>query len=294
MTISIDDLRAVVLVAEEAGFGKAADALRLTQSALTRRLQKVEEELGARLFDRSTRQVRPTALGTEFLPAARRILNEYERSLAGIRDVIAKRRGLVTMTSLMTIAYGVLPGVLGGFNDRYPEIQVRVLDDTGDRIAGHVRSGAAEFGVDMEHPSDPDLGFEPLLTEPYVLACHPTHALAGATPLRWEDMEGRKLAVLGGASGIGRQLEASGRTGRWLFEVQHLSTLMGLIADGRVAGIVPALVLNAHAVAGLVSRPLADPGASRRIGVIRRRGAAMSPAASSLLDHVRSGLRRLP
>ena len=294
MTISIDDLRAVVQVADDTGFGKAAATLRLTQSALTRRLQKVEEELGARLFDRSTRQVRPTAIGNEFLPAARRILNEYERSLGGIRDVIAKRRGLVTMTSLMTVAYGVLPAVLSGFNDRYPKIQVRLLDDTGDRIAEHVKSGDAEFGVDMEHAADPDLSFEPLLTEPYVVACRPTHPLAGSNPIEWEDMQNHRLAVLGAASGIGRQLDAANRSGQWLFEVQHLSTLMGLIGDGRVAGIVPALVLGAHRGADLVSRPLADQGASRRIGVIRRRGAAMSPAARSLLDHVRRELRQLP
>lgn len=293
MIISLDDLRAFILVADKQGFGKAAESLNLTQSALTRRLQKVEEYLGARLFDRSTRQVDLTAIGREFLPSARRILHEYERSLAGIEDVIAKRSGMVTMTSLMTVAFGVLPSVLADFNAEYPDIRVRILDDTGSRIAGHIRSGAAEFGIDMAHATDPDIDFEPVLTEPYIVACHPSHPLAGSGPLRWEDLNRHRCVSLGPASGIGRQLNVPQTGQNWIFEVQHLSTMMGLIASGSVVGIVPSLVLHANPGTDLVSLALIDPPANRDIGLVTRRGGALSPAAETLMSTIREELRRV-
>lgn len=194
------------------------------------------------------------------------------------------------MTSLMTVAFGVLPTVLHRFNEAYPEIRVRILDDTGSRIAEHIRAGSAEFGVDMAHAPTPDIDFEPVLTEPYVVACHPSHPLAGKGPLRWEDLNRHRCVSLGPASGIGSQLHVPQTGQNWIFEVQHLSTMMGLIASGKVAGIVPSLVLHANPGTDLINRPLVDPSASREIGLITRRGSALSPAAETLMSMIKQEL----
>ena len=74
--IDIDGIQAFVLVADLGGFSKAADQLHLTQTALTRRIQKLEAYLSVRLLDRTTRSVHLTAVGREFLPQARRLVNE--------------------------------------------------------------------------------------------------------------------------------------------------------------------------------------------------------------------------
>lgn len=284
MNIGLEDIRAFLVIAELQSFSQAADRLAVSQSALTRRIQKVEDHLGARLFDRSTRHVAPTAVGRAFLPMAERMVGAFERSLGQIDDVIRKRRGVVTVASLMTVAFGLLPRVARAFAQAYPEVRLRILDATGSEIADHVRSGEAEFGIDMEGEPDADLAFEPLAVERYVLACRPDHPLAGASPVDWSALAAHECVVLGPQSGIGRQLRAAVPTLDWRFEMQHLSTVMGFLAAGIGVAAIPSLALSSTNPADLVYRPLTEPVVERRIGVIRRRGAALSPAAQSLRD----------
>ncbi len=286
MNVTLEDVRAFLVVAELESFSRAADRLAVSQSALTRRIQKIEDHLGARLFNRSTRHVELTTVGRDFEPLARRMVGEFERSLARINDVIQKKSGIVTIASLMTVAFGMLPRVAARFNAAYPNIRMRVLDATGSEIGNHVRSGEAEFGIDMEGEPDAEIAFEPLTAERYVLACRPDHALAGDTPVRWSAIRGHACLVLGAKSGIGRQLRASVPTLDWQFEMQHLSTVLGFLNAGIGVAAIPALALTSVNRANLVYRPLKDPEVTRRIGIIRRRGASLSPAAQSLREDV--------
>lgn len=291
MNITLDDIRAFLVIAELQSFSQAAERLAVSQSALTRRIQKIEDHLGARLFDRSTRRVDLTAVGRDFTPLAHRMLGEFERALGQIGDVIQKRRGVVTIASLMTVAFGLLPLVAERFNAAHPQVRLRILDATGPEILEHVRSGDAEFGIDMEGEPDAEIAFEPLAIEHYVLACPPGHPLAGSDPIPWSMVAGHRCAVLGPDSGIGRQLRAAVPVLDWQFEMQHLSTLMGFLAAGMGIAAIPALALTAMRPAELVSRPLVDPDVKRRIGIIRRRGAALSPAAQGLRDEVIAAFR---
>ena len=286
MNVSLEDVRAFLSVAELESFSKAADRLAVSQSALTRRIQKIEDHLGARLFHRSTRRVELTAVGREFGPLARRMVGEFERSLGQIGDVIEKRRGIVTVASLMTVAFGLLPLVAARFAAAYPAVRLRILDATGAEISETVRSGEAEFGIDMEGETEAELAFEPLAEERYVLASRPGHPLAGAEPIRWAEVKDHAFLTLGAESGIGRQLRAAVPAQPWQMEMQHLSTVMGFLTAGLGVAAIPALAMQSIAKESLVYRPLIEPAVSRRIGIIRRRGAPLSPAAQSLREHV--------
>lgn len=286
MNISLEDVRAFLVISELESFRQAADRLAVSQSALSRRVRKIEDQLGARLFDRSTRRVALTAVGREFIPLAQRMVGEFERSLERIGDVIGRRRGLVTVASLMTVACGVLPRVAERFGAANPNVKLRILDATGPEILEHVRSGEAEFGIDMEGEPDAEIAFEPLAVEHYVLACRPDHPLAGTAPLPWSAVEGHRCVVLGPDSGIGRQLRASVPSIDWQVEMQHLGTVLGFLAAGVGVAAVPALALSSINSAELSYRRLTRPEVERRIGLIRRRGAALSPAALGLRDFV--------
>ena len=286
MNISLGDVRAFVVIAELESFKQAAERLAVSQSALSRRVQKIEDHLGARLFDRSTRRVALTAIGREFVPLAHRMVGEFERSLGRIGDVIQKRTGVVTIASLMTVACGLLPLAAERFGAEHPDIKLRILDATGPDILEHVRSGEAEFGIDMEGAPDAEIAFEALAVEHYVLACRPEHPLAGKTPLPWSAVTGHRCIVLGPDSGIGRHLRAVLPSIEWQFEMQHLSTVLGFLAAGIGVAAVPALALTSANSANLTCRRLTDPGIERRIGLIRRRGAALSPAAQRLREVV--------
>ena len=120
MNYELQDLRAFVKIAEFGNFHEAANAIHLSQPALTRRMQKLEEGLGTQLLDRTTRRVSLTAVGRDFLPKARRLLDDFERSILGIRELAERQSGQVTLACIPTAAFYFLPTVIREFNRQYP------------------------------------------------------------------------------------------------------------------------------------------------------------------------------
>jgi DNA-binding transcriptional LysR family regulator len=78
---------------------------------------------------------------------------------------VAQRKGLVSFACLLSVASGLLPNILTRFRSEVPGVKVRVLDDTGLRVADHLRLGRAEFGIDMWHADTPEFDFEPVVTD---------------------------------------------------------------------------------------------------------------------------------
>jgi DNA-binding transcriptional LysR family regulator len=265
--------------------------MRLTQSALTQRLKKLEDALGARLIDRTTRTVAPTAIGQTFLPAARRLLAQFERTVADIQDVVDIRGGRVTIASLISVATNILPAVLERFGARHPTVRVRVLDESEQDIVEHVRRGDAEFAIDMEMDApDADLIFTTVMQDRFVMACRRDHPLAAGGPVRWEALTDMPVVTLGQRSGTSRllyaQLPRAENNLAWRYEVQHLSTKMAFIEAGLGVGIIPEMSMQTHTGAGgaLVYRPLVEPDLSRSIVIVERRAATLSPAAAALKE----------
>src|ERR671911_2343821 len=126
MNFEFLDLRAFIAVADLGSFHRAAKSLNLSQPALSRRIQKLEESLGAPLLERSTRHVALTMVGRDFIPKVRRFLDEFETSVLSIRDLGARSGGLVSIASVPTAVFYFLPRTIGRFSAAYPRI--RILD----------------------------------------------------------------------------------------------------------------------------------------------------------------------
>jgi DNA-binding transcriptional LysR family regulator len=131
MTIDLDQLRTFVAVAEAGSLTSAAQTLHVSLPAISRRVTALERELGVALLTRSTRRVALTQTGREFMPRARRLLDELEESLLGIRETAASRRGLVTLACIPTAAYYFLPTTLAAFARRFS----RAVDAAADHAA---------------------------------------------------------------------------------------------------------------------------------------------------------------
>lgn len=285
----LKEIAAFVQVAELGSFKEAAQELHLTPSALTQRLQKLEEEVGARLVDRTTRFAALTAVGAAFLPAARRLLDQFDRSVSDLGDIVAARGGQVAIASLISAATYVLPAALARFSAECPEVRVRVLDDAERDIAEYVRRGDAEFAIDMyatEPVDDPDLEHIVIAEDPFVLACRPDHPAAKGGPIELDAVAEFPTIALGPRSGTSRLLSerAPGRapTLNWRYEVQHLTTMVGFIEAGIGVGVVPQMALRALADRQLAYRPLASSELTRAIVLTTRRGRSLSPSADRL------------
>lgn len=295
MAIDLDQLRAFVAVAEARGLTPAAETLHLSLPAISRRLSALEGELGVALLTRSTRRVALTQTGREFLPRARRLLDELEESLLGIRETAAQRRGLVTIACIPTAAYYFLPATLAAFARRFPAVRVRAMDLSADGVTEAVATGAAEFGIGMEGASHPEVTFRALRRDPFVLACRQDHPFARRRTLRWADLEGERLVGVSRRSGnrliLDRALLPRGIEPNWHYEAEHLSTSLGLVEAGLGLAVVPRLALPREPHPVLVARPLTDPAVDRATGLLLRRGAEPGPAARALIALLEKGMR---
>lgn len=173
MNFDLADLRAFVTVAELGSFRAASEALHITQPALSRRVDKLEQALGFRLLERTTRKVELNAMGRNFVPKARHVLHELESALLGMTDLSDRLRGQVSVACIPSAISNLLAEVVRKFHDAYPRIHVRLLDETAGEILLAVARSEADFGISYLGTQEPDLEFEPLLQEHFVLACRP-------------------------------------------------------------------------------------------------------------------------
>lgn len=288
MNFSLSDLRAFVAVAELSSFRAAATELHLSQPALSRRIEKLEDALGVRLFDRTTRSVEMTAVGREFSRKARELLNGLEESLLGIRDVATRVTGEVTVACVPSAVRYFLPAVLRKYHERWPRIVVRLIDEGANEVLNLIVRNEADFGLNYIGTQEPDVEFEPVLKEPFVVACPPDHPLARKRKVTWAELGQYDYMTVGKASGNRMLLDLAltdvPDRPQWYCEVRHVSTLVSLVEAGLGVAAVPRLAMPPGKHPTLTSVPLVEPTVSRTVGLIRRRGRSLSPAAQQLYD----------
>lgn len=288
MKIDLDDLEAFIAVAELGGFGTAAEQMNLSQPALSRRVLKLEETLGVALLERTTRRVDLTTVGRDFLPKARRVLDDLEVSLLSVREIAERRTGQVNVACVPTAAYYFIPEVIRIFNHDYPSIRVRIIDEGANTVLQSVIDREADLGINLLGAQEPDIQFEPLLQDPFVLACRKDHPLAQQEQVAWRELIPYRFITVGRMSGnrliLDLGLANIKDRPRWFYEVQHLSSSLGLIEAGLGIAALPRMAMPNEPHAVLTSRPLVEPLLTRTMGVIRRRGVALPPAAQSFYD----------
>lgn len=282
------DIRAFLAVVDMRSFHKAARSLNLSQPALSRRIQKLEASIGAPILERTTRNVALTAVGTELLPLMRRMIEEFDSSLFAGRELGPQRTGQVTIACLPTAAFYFLPTVIKRFNDEFPHIRIRILDLPANEGVQAVARGEVEFGINLMGASDPDLSFDTLLDDPFVLACRRDHALAAYDNIHWPQLVNHRLITVYRSSGnrvlLDSALAKANIKLNWFYEVTHLSTSLGLVEAGLGMSVLPRLATPQAEHPILVTRAIVDPIISRPIGIVRRRGATLSPSAEHFLE----------
>jgi DNA-binding transcriptional LysR family regulator len=288
MNFDLADLRAFVAVAELRSFRAAATSLHLSQPALSRRINKLEGALGVRLLDRTTRSVELSTVGRDFSRKAQELLNGLEESLLGIRDVAGKVTGEVTVACVPSAVRYFLPTVLKEYHERYPRILVRVLDEGANGVLSAVVRNEADFGLNYIGTQEPDVEFNGIFKESFVLACLADHPLARKRRVTWAELEQHEYMTVTKASGNRLLLDLAladvPKRPRWFCEVTHVSSLVSLVEAGLGIAAVPRLAMPPGDHPTLVCIPLVEPSITRTVGLIRRRGRPLTPAAQQLYD----------
>lgn len=294
---SIGQLRAFRAVYQLRKLRSAAEQLSLTQSAISVLIRQLEDGLGTRLFDRTTRSLHPTAAAVEAIVVAERILRDVDSLGAGLRDLSALRRGRIRIGVTPTLAEILMPPVVQAFTARNPGVQVVVDDCAPDQFVARVLGEHVDFGIGTPERAAADVDTSRLMADHLALVCRGDHPLAARKRLRWADLAGVPVITVRPGYGIRPLIDGAAATAGVQLdvvnEVSFLSTALWMTEAGLAASVMPSAYAAASAARrGLVVTRLAQPVVSRDIHLVTRRGRSLSPAAEGFVDLLRSELRR--
>jgi DNA-binding transcriptional LysR family regulator len=177
MGMDVRQLEMFRAVAEEGGFTRAAQRLRVSQSAVSRQVKLLEDELGGQLLHRSGKGVTVTAQGELLLRAANRIHRDLQDVAWQISETQKLQRGMLSLGGGMTVCMHVLPRLLKKFRSLYPDVELRVTSGTSEAILRLVRNHQVDLGLLTLPVVAADLTVHPVLREEMVVVTAPRHPL---------------------------------------------------------------------------------------------------------------------
>jgi DNA-binding transcriptional LysR family regulator len=292
--ISTKQLHAFIALNELKHFTRAAERCHLSQSAFSSVISKLETSVGARLFERDTRNVTLTPEGELFAGVARSLYAEIDAAFDNMADYVARRRGRVALAALPSLAANGLPAIIAEYRKRYPGIVVTLHDALSDQCLTMLREGRVDFVLTAPGPNLSEFEAKTLCSDPFYLVCRRDHRLAGKTCITLEDLEGCEMVHLAKSTSVRQhvdQLLRNVATVHSGLEVEHLATVAGLVQHGLGVSLVPELTLFQFRLLDLVAIPVDAPDIVRPIFIVRPKDRGLSIAAQGMLELVESGLR---
>ncbi len=296
--MNLSHLQAFVSVARQASFSAAADALHLTQPAVSKRILALEQALDTRLFDRGGREVRLTEAGRVLLEHAARALDELDTARRRIHDLASGDiRGRLVVATSHHVGLRRLPPVLSDFKRRYPEVRLELRFLESEEALAGIAGGDPELAViTLPRATPPRVVATALWRDELLVVCGRDHPLAGLqrpTPAQLVPHP----AILPGIETVTRQIvhEAFAAHGVELaveMSTNHLETIRMMVMLGLGWSVLPATLVDSR----LRTLPVAGLAMTRDLGVVRQRGRTLSNAARALLvalgDHADSASAR--
>ena len=202
----------------------------------------------------------------------------------------------MSVALLPSLAAGWLPGVLAGFRAQHPGVELDIADVLSEPCIERVATGKADFALAAIRADTPELQAEPFCEDGFHLVCRADHPLARqplpagrrSAAAQWRALAEWPFIHLARHSSVRQYLEAAfhPHAMRTLMEVEQLATVMGMVRAGLGISVVPTLTLFHFQQEGLATRPLALPGLTRQIYLVRRRDRGLSVAAQALYARV--------
>lgn len=289
--MELHQLRYALAVMKTGNFSRAAVHCHVSQPSLSQQIQKLEDELGERLFTRLKRNAVPTDAGRAFLARAERVFGELEAASREVRDQAALLQGRVRIGVLPTIAPYLLPELFATFNRQYPAVEMIVQETVTSQLVELCAGCELDVAILSLPIVDSRLGREVLFSEELLLAVPPGHHLSGRRNVRLSDLEQERFILLQEGHCLGDQAlrfcDQQNLRPVVVFRAAQIETILGLVAAGCGVSLVPEMARSRIRERQPAYVPLANPRPSRSIGVVWRREQQHSRAASALLDALR-------
>ncbi|MEU6549004.1 LysR family transcriptional regulator [Streptomyces sp. NPDC046915] len=283
--MELQQMRYVVAVAETNSFTRAAERCLVVQSALSHQIARLERELGARLFERTSRRVRLTPAGEAFLPAARQCLDAAERAVAEVAAAVGEVRGRLAVGLIPTLTAVDIPGALRDFRREYPHVRISLRVGASDDLAEQVREGALDVAfLGLPTTARPEgVAVRELARDRLVVVVAPDHPLADEPAVDLRRLSSEVFVDLpagtAGRAQSDQAFEAAGLVRDVAFEVTSADYIARLVGPGLAVAMLPSAY--APQLADVVTVDVADAPARVQYAIWSR--FARTPAATAFL-----------
>lgn len=273
--VTADQVRAFAAVAARASFSKAAEQLRISQSAVSKAVSEIEEAVGEALFSREYGQVRLTEAGATFLPLGLRLLAAYSDAESAIqRNRDSETTPTIRLCGSRSIMPVVMPTLAHVMFAEYKRPGLRFSSSTSEGVLSFVADGRSDFGITLVHqPVPATLRFEPLLSSPLGLVTSPNMPIP-ATISHLQDLEGLPLVRLPDTFAIAQVLAPFAHNLRNYFDsprkASSVLSALSCIRAGSAATIASAAAASHPMASGLHFVSLGNLLTPIQIGLIIR------------------------
>lgn len=297
LNITLRQMRAFVEAYRLRNLTHAADAVHVSQSAMSALIRQFEEELGCTLFERTPRVLRPTKAADDAYRQVVGILKGVQVLGDEMHARAEEFETLLTFSCSPALSAAVIPTVVATFKKQYPEVKVAVHDAYDASLIERVLSEEVEFSIGFFDHAPEALTSQALIVDHLCAVCDASNPLARKERVTWKDMLGQPMIKIAKGAQIQQlvtdAISSSGGTLRPAYEVSFIHTGLGFAAQGLGVLVIPGYLLrgNPH-MSSLVARKLHDPLVERSLVVHTRQGHTLSSAATAFLEMVREHLER--
>ncbi|MCM2493227.1 LysR family transcriptional regulator [Burkholderia glumae] len=288
MDLNLRELRAFVTVAQAGNFTRAAARLHLSQPALTVQIRRLEQTVGARLFDRNSRSVALTQTGRELLPLLQRSLDDMERVLRDARAFGDGAAGTVRLACLPTFAASVLPDLIREFRRRVPQARFEIRDVVASAVDALVRGEEVDLGLTGGERVDPALEVLHAGADRLVVVCPRGHRLARRRRVTAADLLAQPLVLTARGTSVRAVVDTAlaaaagaGPMPELACEPTCMMTAVAMVRGGLGVTILPASAREVLAEPELVARPIAEAAFVRPVALVKRRGRTLPRIAEA-------------
>ncbi|MFN2568842.1 MAG: LysR family transcriptional regulator [Candidatus Dormibacteria bacterium] len=287
--INIGWLKNFVEVARLEHLGRAAEVLQTDQSTVSRKIARLEEEVGVELFERIGRSVRLTQAGTRFLSRAERLLHDAREAVSDAQGAVSSESGEVQIGFLHTVGARWLPERMASFLAAHPGIRFVLEEGTTAHVARSVLSGDLDLGILGPPPTNmPELAITPLFEEIVAVVVPNGHRLAGARLCALRDIAGEPLILPKSRSGLRKIIDdAFARAGLAVdvaYEGNDFTIVQGLVEAGLGTSLLPLPLPFPSDLVACV--PLDGPAIARTVALCWDRRRTLPPAAALFVDQL--------
>lgn len=296
MRHNIGELLAFVAVVELRSFSGAAEKLHVTQPALSRRIAKIEEEVGEPLLLRGKRNIEPTRVGQRFYDIAKRLVIELQSAATELQNIRADDTGRVSLSINMTWSSIMLAHITKEFRARHPNYTLNVFEGSSAYAVKKVYDGLVDLGITQKPKQLFGATFEPFETDEFVVACHKEHPLAALDIIPLEELEKHvwmrllRDDVFSSLDWI--EFEGGARLPEALLSANHYFTILRLVDDNIGVTALPRMAIHQFKSENIVVRPFAEPLVQRTMGLLTKQRRDLSPAAQALSEIIRDAFAK--